>query len=65
MDETDKQITEALAYVDAQIEEFTKLEAKLNELLEEENTFINNVKLRIAEVTLLALEDLGDELSTF
>jgi len=65
MDETDKQITEALAYVDAQIEEFTKLEAKLNELLEVENTFLNNVKLRIAEVTLLAYEDLGDDLSTY
>jgi len=61
--EYDKQITEALQYVDAQIAELLEEEARLNKLLETENTLTNTVKLRIVEVTLLAFEDLGDDLS--
>jgi len=61
--ELDKQITEALQYVDAQIAELLEEEARLNKLLETENTLTNTVKLRIVEVTLLAFEDLGDDLS--
>jgi len=61
--ELDRQITEALQYVDAQIAELLEEEARLNKLLETENTLTNTVKLRIVEVTLLAFEDLGDDLS--
>jgi len=63
MNETEKQVTEALEYVDAQIAELLEEEARLNKLLETENTLTNTVKLRIVEVTLLAFEDLGNDLS--
>ena len=62
MDEQN-QVTVALEYVDAQIKEFTRLEAIYNELLEAEPTLLNTVKLSVVESTLRTLEELGDELS--